>query len=86
MRKGYFDSLVTDPSLSALRAKGTVGEVAVDQTTGFPAVCAEPAGSDTSRVCVQENGFVTQWRSGATKIGATSVRIGAKASDLKAPA
>ncbi|MDX6377061.1 MAG: hypothetical protein QOE98_1364, partial [Gaiellaceae bacterium] len=85
-RAGYVDSLVTLKDLNALRTRGTVGDVTVDNDLGYPVVCADRPPGEKVRLCVQENGFITEWRSGATTIVATSVRVGAAAADLRPPA
>ena len=85
-RDGYYDALVSLPALRPLTTSGSVGEVTVDDGLGFAVRCAEPAGSEKLRLCVQENGFVTEMRSGTNRITATSVTLGSSAASLKQPA
>jgi hypothetical protein len=86
VRDGYVASLLTAASVKSLRTSGKVNDVRMDPRLGFPIVCAIPNKGQSTRLCVQENGFITQWRAGDTRINATNLRVAASEADLRAPA
>ncbi len=79
---GLFSELYGRSDLKTVRAEGAVSDPALAGRVKTYVVCAK-ATKDT--LCVQENGFVTESTAGTDRIIATSLRLGASASDLDRP-